>query len=133
MNTLLDSAFKELQKNPEVKAFIYQQINELEGFVTPNTVVTVMAKDANKLAKQYEMEGVEYDKQELKKMYRVAIVLKEAGATAEAEGIDKNLFVAIQKAKDNLLKQLIEIQNTVISQQDRNTEVHQYLHQPTIH
>lgn len=133
MNTLLDSAFKEFQKNPEVKAFIYQQINDLEGFVTPDTVVTVMAKDAAKLAAQYDMEGIEFDKKELKKMYRVAIILKEAGATAEAEGMDKNIFVAIRKAKDNLLHKLVEIQDSVVSQQDRNTEVHQYLHQPTIH
>lgn len=133
MNTLLDSTYKEMQKNPEVKAFIYQQINELEGFVTPNTVVTVMAKDPTKLASFYDESGISINKSALKKMYRIAIILTEAGATAEAEGIDGNLFEAIRKAKQNLLKQLVEIQDSVISQSDRNSEVHQYLHQTTIH
>lgn len=133
MSTLLNPTVELIEKNPEVKSFIYQQIAEFEGFVTPQTIVTVMARDPRKLALQYETEGKEFKKSELRKLYRIAIVLTEDDTSVEAEGVSKDIYEAIKNAKDNLMKKLVDIQDSVISQQDRIVEINQALQNPTIH
>ena len=112
---------------------IYQQIAEFDGFVTPQTVVTVVARDPRKLALQYETEGREFSRKDLKKLYRIAIVLNESGTKVEAEGVHEDIYEAITMAKDNLMKQLIDIQDSVISQQDRIIEINHYLQHPILH
>ena len=133
MSTLLNPTIKLIKDNPEVKSFIYQQIAEFDGFVTPDTVVTVVARDPRKLALQYEAEGKEYTKAGLKKLYRIAIVLKEGDASVEAEGVNEDIFKAVALAKDNLLAKLIEIQDSVVSQQDRLVEINHFLQHPNLH
>ncbi|WII72487.1 hypothetical protein QJS83_01215 [Bdellovibrio sp. 22V] len=133
MTTLLNPTIQLIEQNPEVKSFIYQQIAEFEPFVTPQTIVTVVARDPKKLAIQYETEGKEFTREGLKKLYRIAIVLNEGGATVEAEGVHENIYNAIKLAKDNLLIKLDAIQDSVISQQDRIMEINHYLQHPVLH
>jgi ribosome-associated translation inhibitor RaiA len=133
MSTLPNPQIELIEQNPEVKSFIYQQIAEFDGFVTPETVVTVVARDPLKLALQYEAEGREFTKAGLKKLFRIAIVLKEGDAKVEAEGVHQNIFTAISMAKDNLLSKLIEIQDSVVSQQDRLVEINHFLQHPNLH
>ena len=131
--TPLTPTAEALQSSPEVKSFIYQQITEFEPFVTPQTVVAVVARDPRKLALQYEAEGKEFDRKELKKLHRIAIVLKEGEATVEAEGVHTDIFNAIKLAKENVLKKLVEIQDSVISNQDRLIEINHALQNPLLH
>ncbi|MFS4458601.1 hypothetical protein [Bdellovibrio sp. HCB2-146] len=133
MSTFLNPTIELIEQNPEVKSFIYQQIADFEPFVTPQTVVAVVARDPKKLALQYETEGREFSVAELKKLYRIAIVLKEDDTSVSAEGVHEDIFQAIKLAKENLLKQLIEIQDSVISQQDRIIEINHYLQHPVLH
>lgn len=133
MTTNLNPTIELIEQNPEVKSFIYQQIADFEQFTTPQTVVTVVARDPKKLALQYETDGREFNKADLKKLYRIAVVLKEDDASVEAEGVHEDIFQAIILAKDNLLKKLIEIQDNVISQQDRISEINHYLQHPVLH
>lgn len=133
MTTNLNPTIELIEQNPEVKSFIYQQIADFEQFVTPQTVVTVVARDPKKLALQYETDGRDFNKADLKKLYRIAVVLKEDDASVEAEGVHEDIFQAIILAKDNLLKKLIEIQDNVISQQDRISEINHYLQHPVLH
>ena len=133
MTTLLNPTIELIEQNPEVKSFIYQQIAEFENFVTPQTVVAVVARDPRKLALQYETEGREFTREGLKKLYRIAIVLNESGAKAEAEGVHEDIFEAIRMAKHNLLQKLIAIQDSVVSQQDRIVEINHYLQHPVLH
>ena len=133
MTTLLNPTIELIEQNPEVKSFIYQQIVEFEPFVTPQTVVAVVARDPRKLALQYEAEGKEFSKSDLKKLFRIAIVLKEGETTIEAEGVHEDIFQAIKLAKDNLLKELVVIQDSVVSQQDRLIEINHYLQHPVLH
>lgn len=133
MTTLLNPTIQLIEQNPEVKSFIYQQISEFEPFVTPQTIVAVVARDPKKLAIQYETDGKEFRREDLKKLYRIAIVLNESGATVEAEGVHEDIFEAIKAAKDNLLKKLVEIQDSVVSQQDRIIEINHYLQHPVLH
>ncbi|WP_295900661.1 hypothetical protein [uncultured Bdellovibrio sp.] len=133
MTTLLNPTIQLIEQNPEVKSFIYQQISEFEPFVTPQTVVAVVARDPKKLALQYETDGKEFTREGLKKLYRIAIVLNESGTTVEAEGVHEDIFEAIKAAKDNLLTKLVAIQDSVISQQDRIIEINHYLQHPVLH
>jgi hypothetical protein len=133
MSTLLKPTIQVLDKNPEVKSFIYQMISEFDQFVTPQTIVTVTAKDPRKLSLQYEAEGKIISTQELRRLYRISIELNEGDAKAEAEGVHEDIFQAIKIAKDNLLLQLIAIQDSVVSQQDRLIEINHYLQPMVVH
>ncbi|QDK39192.1 hypothetical protein [Bdellovibrio sp. NC01] len=133
MTNLPNPTIELIEQNPDVKSFIYQQIAEFDGFVTPETVVAVVARDPRKLALQYETEGRDFNKADLKKLYRIAIVLTEADAKVEAEGVSEDIYDAIRMAKDNLLKKLVEIQDSVISQQDRIIEINHVMQNSTLH
>lgn len=133
MTNLPNPSIQVIEQNPEVKSFIYQQIAEFEGFVTPQTVVAVVARDPKKLALQYETDGKDFSAKDLKKLYRIAIVLSESGSKIEDEGVHEDIFEAIRLAKSNLLKKLIAIQDSVVSQQDRIIEINHYLQHPVLH
>lgn len=133
MTTLRIPTIELIEQNPEVKAFIYQQLSEFEPFLTPETIVSVVAKDPLKLALQYETEGKEFDKRKMKKQHRIAIVLNNSGTTVEGEGVHKDIYQAIKLAKVSLLKHLQEIQDTVISQKDRLSAINHYLQLPIVH
>lgn len=118
---------------PEVKSYVYQTIMEFEPFTTPNTVVAVVAKDPLKLIPQYEESGLEYDKDELRQKWRISIALTEDGNKLEEEAVHEDVFVAIRMAKEKLLLMLAEIQNNVISNQDRTQQINFALQNSTLH
>ncbi|HEY8271495.1 MAG TPA: hypothetical protein VIG33_11455 [Pseudobdellovibrionaceae bacterium] len=122
-----------LEDSPEVKSYVYQQIAEFQPYVTPQTVVAVILKDPTKLALQYEAEGKKFELNDLKSLYRISITLSEDRAKITAEGVDKDIFVAIRTAKDLLLKKLAAIQDSVVTQQERNLEIHQALQNTMLH
>lgn len=122
-----------IENNPDVKAFIYQQIFELTPYLTPETVVTVVARDAKKLVLEYDLDDVDEKKEMLAKSHRIAFILKEKEAKLEAEGVHENIFEAISIAKSYLVSHLAEIQNNVISNQDRQIEINQALQNNLTH
>lgn len=105
----LENTLNLIETDPEVKSFIYQQINEFAPYVTPETLVLVLARDP--LAQ--EEKEVSADN------YRIAIVLKEDDASIEAEAYSPNIFDAIRLAKESMLSRLSEIQNKVENSQER--------------
>jgi ribosome-associated translation inhibitor RaiA len=110
--------------DPDVKAYIYQTVNEFENYVTPQTLIAVIARDPLKLITNTDTVGeLDLTKDDLKKMYRIAICLNEEGSKLEAEAVDQNIYQAINKAKAKLLKHLSEIQDDVISNQDRRNQI----------
>lgn len=108
---------------PEVKSYIYQTLAEFEPFTTAQTTVAVIAKDPLRLITRLENEGVEFDRKKLKTMFRISITLMEDGSKLEEEGLHENIFEAIKMAKDKLLKQLNEIQDQIISNQERKIQI----------
>lgn len=122
-----------IEDTPEVKSYIYQQISEFEPFITPETVVSVISKDPKKLARQYEMDEKEFDIELLKTQFRISISLKEGDAKLVAEGLDKDIFTAIRMAKELLMQKLMSIQDSVVTQQERNMAVYQALQNTMIH
>lgn len=134
METPFKSSFDLSNVSPEVKSFIYQTILEFEPYTTPETVVAVVAKDPLKLISQLEADGQDYDRTELRQMYRISISLMEDGAKIEEEGLAEDIFEAIKMAKEKLIKVLSEIQDSVVSNQDRTQQINSILqHSGTIH
>ena len=133
MSNLPNRTVELLEQDPEVKSFIYQQIVDLEPFVTEKTVVAFVAKDAKKLASRFEQDGIHMPAKDLKKLHRIAIVLSEDGTQIEAEAYDFDIFQAITKAKEAMVTQLVQIQENVISQQDRIAAINQLLQNPQVH
>jgi ribosome-associated translation inhibitor RaiA len=119
--------------NPELTAFIYQQLSEFEAFLTPTTTVAVVAKNPLKLIPKLEEEGIEFNKKDLKKMHRISIVLSENGTKLEAEGLAESVYEAIIEAKKKLLTNLIEIQDKVISNQDRVIQIQTFRDGGNVH
>lgn len=111
------------QIDPEVKAYVYQTIMEFQPFITPATTVSVILKDPLDLIKKYKDNVEELEKlpptKELKNMWRIQISLVEDGAKMRAEGLSHDIFESIKIAKDLLVTQLEQIQNSVISSSER--------------
>ena len=117
----------------EVKSYVYQTIMEFEPFTTPETIVSVTAKDPLKLISKLEANGVDYDRTELKKMNRICISLTEDGAKIEEEALHEDIFTAIRQAKDKLVVILSEMQDQAITNQDRTAQINTALSNGTIH
>jgi hypothetical protein len=96
-------------------------------------VISVISKDPKKLARQYEMEDREFDLEDLKKQYRISISLQEGDAKLFAEGLDKDIFTAVRLAKESLMQKLMSIQDSVVTQQERNMAVYQAMQNTMIH
>ncbi len=94
--------------SPEIKSFIYQQINEFNAYVTPETTILVIARDPQM---ENEKLNPEDDVASLDYKHRIAIVLKEAETTIEAEAYHDDLFEAIRMAKTSLIDRLVQIQS----------------------
>lgn len=114
----LTAEMKLIETNPEVKSFIYQQIAELNPFVTPETVVMVIAKDPKDIKEESFTEDIDVEELRTYK-HRIAIVLKEHDTSIEAEAYHDDIYEAIKLAKDSLLNRLIEIQEEVESPSER--------------
>lgn len=123
----MDTPFKpqiELKDlSPEVTSYIYQIILEFQPFTTENTTVAVVAKNPLQLLSSDDSEEVLYDKKKLAKMYRIAISLTEDGTEVSEEAIHDDIFEAIRLAKDKLVKTLTQIQDDVITNQDRSMQI----------
>jgi hypothetical protein len=117
----------------EVKSYVYQTIMEFEPFTTPETIVSVTAKDPLKLISQLEANGIDYDRTELKKMNRICISLTEDGAKIEEEALHEDIFTAIRQAKDKLVVILSEMQDQAITNQDRTAQINTALSNGTVH
>ena len=134
-----------LESDPEIKSYIYQQILDFNPFVTPETLVMVIARDPNvtyvkdddkEPDEEFALEGNEDHEEEAIKegfKYRIAIILKDGESAIEAEAFSNNVFEAILLAKENLVARLIEIQNEMEKPADRikaileatdNTQIH---------
>lgn len=133
MKTPLQSNLDLDNISPEIKSYIYQSISEFEPFTTPATLIAVISRDPLKLISQLESNGVDYDRTELKKMYRISISLSEDGAKLEEEGLNEDIYQAIKIAKDKLIKVLSEMQDSAISSQDRAVQINEALASGTVH
>jgi len=115
---------------PEVKSYIFQALMDFEPFTTPQTQVSVIAKDPLGLLTNDEHEdSTDYDhgqipeRKKLRKMYRISITLSEDGGVLSAEGLHEDIYEAIKIAKNKLLVTLNEIQDEIISNSERHQQI----------
>lgn len=124
-SSFLKTTLDLLETDPEVKSFIYQQIIDFNPFVTPETLVMVIARDPRATYVEGTDEEEEYFEDEdsaaeaKEYKYRIAVILKEGENSIEAEAFHDDIFEAIRLAKDRLIDRLLEIQEEVESPQDR--------------
>lgn len=116
-----------IQNDPDIKSFIYQQIAEFQPFVTPTTIAAVVAKDPLKLAMDFEISGEHKSKIDLARLHRISIHLRDQDSQIHEEASHENIFEAIRLAKTKLLGKLVEIQDQVITKEDRMEEIHMAL------
>jgi len=117
-----------IENDKDVQSYIYQQISEFENYVTPETLILVMARDP--------YENTEEDSEvitERSGLHRIAIVLKENEASIESESISTDVYAAIKQAKEQLINRLIEIQDEVESPQERLQAIQQASSNGQIH
>lgn len=117
----------------DVKSYIFQSLLAFEPFTTPNTIVAVVAKDPEKLIARYEDEGLSFDKEALKRSYRISISLAEGDTVIEEEAVSEDIYAAIREAKDKLVHVLTQIQDDVISNSDRHQQITQALNPGNLH
>lgn len=123
-----------IETDPEVKSFVYQQINEFSPYVTPETNVVVLARDAeDAYADDEHVISSDFESADNHYLYRIAIVLKEEDATLEAEGFGHDIYDAINAAKEAMLQRLSELQAEVESPQDRLNAIQQATENTQVH
>lgn len=118
-----------IQNDSEIKSFIYQQIAEFHQYVTPTTVASVVARDPMKLNIDFELSGDYKSSEELSRLHRIAIYLRDDDTQIHEEAYHENIYEAIRLAKEKLLAKLVSIQDQVISKQDRISELAQAMQQ----
>jgi ribosome-associated translation inhibitor RaiA len=121
-----------MSENNEIQSYIYQQIAEFEPYITPETLVMVIARDPN-IVEDDQFLSEPYTTTNEESVYRIAIILKEDDATIEAEAKHSDIFAAIKYAKEILLQKLIEIKDQIESPQERLHAIQQASSNEQIH
>lgn len=121
-----------IETSLEVKSFIHQQILDFSPFITPETLVVVIARDPKYLDPEDDEEVSERNTSVISN-YRIAIVLKEDESSIEAEASHDDIFEAIKSAKELLILKLLEIQHDMESSQDRLVAIQQAANSDQIH
>lgn len=158
-SSFLKNTLDLIENDPEIKSYIYQQIQDFNSFVTPETLVMVIARDPLGRYDQPEPEMVSTDMETLpnqletdfddddgdfidedditdemrKSRYRIAVVLKDGDHAIEAESFNDDIFEAIRLSKEALIAKLIEIQEEIESPQDRMKAIQQASENKPIH
>lgn len=107
--------------NPEIRAFIYQQLTDLEGLLPQNSNVSIVVED---------LAVIKKTKKAQKKKVMIQLETEAGNLVVESEHMD--VYKAIQAAKENLRSQLATLQ-AFIGAEDRDEKIdgfinHRYLH-----
>ncbi len=121
-----------IETSLEIKSFIHQQILDFSPFITPETLVVVIARDPKYLDTEDEQEASERNTTVISN-YRIAIVLKEDESSIEAEASHDDIFEAIKSAKEMLILKLLEIQSEMETSQERLVAIQQAANSDQIH
>lgn len=94
------------EMDPELKAYIYQHLMDMQPYLLANAQVAVLVTRA------------EDDESHL-----VTLVATLNEGRMEAEGQHEDIYEAFNKAKVTMIHQLAEIQNSMIDPAEREVEV----------
>lgn len=108
--------------SPEIRAFIYQQLTDLEGLLPQNSNVSIIVEDPAIIKKTKKAQ---------KKKVMIQLETEAGNLVVESEHLD--VYKAIQAAKENLRSQLSVLQAFTGGMEDRDEKIndiieHKYLH-----
>lgn len=106
-----------IETDTEVKSYIYQQVTDFSPFVTPDTVIMVLARNP----KENFIDN-ENDEEQIYN-HRIAIVLQEDETSIEAEAYHNDIYEAIKLAKDKLVSQLSAIQEEIEENETESSQL----------
>lgn len=108
-------SFEPFEADPEVKAHVYQQLTDLEKFsISASSMVVLMRKTpASKSGRS---------------TFAVDLVVSFGASRLESSGRAHNVFEAVNRAKFEMEQQLQEVQNALISSQDREIAIQSLLY-----
>lgn len=109
------------QLSPEIRSYVHQLLLDLEVFCTETTTITVYAKDPMMIVS----DDPDWTPEKLKKMWRICFKISEDGSEVSEEAVHEDLMTALRVARDKLLATLTEIQDQVVSPQDRLQQIRQ--------
>lgn len=109
------------QTEQDIQAFIYQQITDLEAFLSETSNLSVIEKNAKRTIKKLQKE--EELPLDFQAEYCFLFKLQDQQEVLTAYGFSNDPFEAIIMAKTKMLNQLIVIQNQVVSNSDRINEI----------
>jgi ribosome-associated translation inhibitor RaiA len=119
--------------NPEIRAFIYQQLSDLEGLMPQGSNVSIVVEDPAMLKKAKKIGS---SKKLLKKTppskKKVVIQLETAEGNLLVESEHSDVYVAIQAAKENLRGQLFALQS-FLNPDDRDKQISDIIEHRILH
>jgi ribosome-associated translation inhibitor RaiA len=118
-----------IETDSEVKSYIYQQVADFNPYVTPETLILVIARDPKEAhVNSTDIEINHFDaspsseslsQEELSQYkHRIAIILEEDGTTLEAEAYHDDIYEAIKLAKTSLLERLAQWHDEIAQDND---------------
>lgn len=113
--------------SPEVRAFIYQQLAELESLLPQGTAVSVVVEDPSVQSSRAQKVAAPSRK-------RVIMQLETAAGRFFVEGKNDDIYKAITKAKNDLKDQLTILQSFLAdSNSSRSNHIENILSQKYLH
>lgn len=113
-NTAVQSNGTSHEMDPELKAYIYQHLMDIQPYLLANAQVAVLVQRA-----EGETSQIENDEQD----FLVTLVATLNEGRMEAEGQHEDIYEAFNKAKESMIHQLAEIQNSMMDPAEREVEV----------
>ena len=106
-NTTVHSNGTSHEMDPELKAYIYQHLMDIQPYLLANAQVAVLVQRAEDDATDY----------------LVTLVATLNEGRMEAEGQHGDIYEAFNKAKETMIHQLAEVQNSMMDPAEREVEV----------
>ncbi len=116
--------FEDKNTPPEIRAYIYQQLTDLEGLLPQGSAVSITVEDKSLLPGQIK---------ETVSPKKVIIYLETSVGNLLAEAKHKDVFKAVKKAKENLKAQLSTLQLALTRQDERANQIENIIRHPYLH
>ncbi len=115
--------FEDKNTPPEIRAYIYQQLTDLEGLLPQGSAVSITVEDKSLLPGQTKVASPK----------KVIIYLETSSGNLLAEAKHKDVFKAVKKAKEHLKLQLFTLQSALMRQDERANEIENIIRHPYLH
>jgi ribosome-associated translation inhibitor RaiA len=106
---------QELETQPGLRAYLYQQLNELSPFMLPDSKAGALIKVSDK------------------QVYRVTLFIQTGDGQLEAAGRSEDVYEAARNAKTLLLDQMSAIHDFIVSTRERDLEITEALRPHHLH